>query len=760
VNPKYDPNRPFFNADPHDAAHPQDWPYPEKIIGWAAYSIATADGPGFRPAWWVTAADRLAAKPPRTWFCMPSANHCDPSQSVKPNDPDVSGEPAGPCVNTNTSGLYDLHCWWHETGPSYRDCSQVSCGNELLRFDTTYPEQPDGTHNEPNCSTAGLPAGAMVIDELADGIPSVRRKNDGTVCQRPATQGTFKLEFTMDAHSSFPSKVDFHQRGAGFGGHLWYGFTHEPGVDGNIFGVKGTWKLNGAINGPAQVLVHVPDTGSEARVIYNVKTANGVRSRTLNQASTTNRWASLGAFMFNAAPEVTLSNLLSGGGSGDKAIAWDAVAIAPIVGTYAEHTVEADAVFDENQNVDTAAPAWLAGPLANRQTLYDWGNLRSSGLTALPECSQVPTSGCSTAEMRNLGAAWNAEIVRSGTDPVNHPAGSSIARWIRFAQPYTDRPTSPARPASFDDFDHFKIKSKATVSFVYAPTGKIVAGSEWVEYENRTGNTHLPTFVTDLFKAVQNAYGIAPPDLSFSAADLNIHNGASTYVNPVTSGTLPGRAYAYAGTALQPFSNVTPTDWSNANCVLSHYVSGGSIGYRPMLGFSGPSANFQAWVNKLKNDIRVSLPVSNLAQDLFDMFFNRGSVPAANASIFSVAPPIWQELFFLTCSDGSIRQYNSAPLLRSSWMPDQYLYHNGTAILANGNPSSDGQAWIKGRFDKFSSMPVISGEHPFGDCDANTDRSGNPWNISPTELQDAGVNPAHAHFCENKNDPIDPAYSS
>jgi hypothetical protein len=93
-------------------------------------------------------------------------------------------------------------------------------------------------------------------------------------------------------------------------------------------------------------------------------------------------------------------------------------------------------------------------------------------------------------------------------------------------------------------------------------------------------------------------------------------------------------------------------------------------------------------------------------------------------------------------------------------MPDQYLYHNGTAILADGNPSGDGQAWIKGRFDKFSSMPSPTGEDPFGNCDANTDRSGNPWNISPTRLQDAGVDPAHAHFCTNINDPIDSAYSS
>jgi hypothetical protein len=50
ANPIYPPNRGFFNYDPHDPAHPADWPYEEKVIGWAAYSIATPDGVGFRPS--------------------------------------------------------------------------------------------------------------------------------------------------------------------------------------------------------------------------------------------------------------------------------------------------------------------------------------------------------------------------------------------------------------------------------------------------------------------------------------------------------------------------------------------------------------------------------------------------------------------------------------------------------------------------------------------------------------------------------------
>ncbi|MFF3857508.1 hypothetical protein, partial [Micromonospora sp. NPDC002575] len=100
ANPLYPPHRlPFLdtslNPDAnHDAAHPQDWPYEEKVMGWAAWSIdagysyATSgrqDWPGesgfasagFRPAWWVNDLQRSDVSPPLDAFCN-AANDCDP----------------------------------------------------------------------------------------------------------------------------------------------------------------------------------------------------------------------------------------------------------------------------------------------------------------------------------------------------------------------------------------------------------------------------------------------------------------------------------------------------------------------------------------------------------------------------------------------------------------------------------------------------------------------------------------------------------
>lgn len=99
ANPIYPASRLAFmdtSLDPganHDAAHPQDWPYEEKVMGWAAWSIDTGhsyattgrqDWPGesgfssagFQPSWWLTTQMRSDIKPPLNTFCN-TLNACD-----------------------------------------------------------------------------------------------------------------------------------------------------------------------------------------------------------------------------------------------------------------------------------------------------------------------------------------------------------------------------------------------------------------------------------------------------------------------------------------------------------------------------------------------------------------------------------------------------------------------------------------------------------------------------------------------------------
>lgn len=346
ANPRYDPQRlPFLEYTYDDARTPQKWPYQEKVLGWAGHPINSYEAPdtlvpGFRGAWWTTVNDRIRVKPPVNLFCDLS-NDCRPGQRFTPDKPDdpstpgddsTIGEPAGPCAHKDGNGRYDLKCWYHQP-VDWKDCVS-QCGNELLRFDPGYPYQADGTSYPPRCDLGGLPAGALVIDDLPDTVASMRDVAVDTPCTRKHTNaGTFALNFAADSAGNYTSKIDTHHLGAGFNGHFWFTHTHAPMASEARFGVTGTWTLGKVVNGPARVLVHMPDHGAQAkRAKYAITTAKGVRYRTVYQPGNGNRWVSLGAYQFNAAPKVTLSSTTEDG-NGEDDIAFDAVAFVPISGT-------------------------------------------------------------------------------------------------------------------------------------------------------------------------------------------------------------------------------------------------------------------------------------------------------------------------------------------------------------------------------------------------------------------------------------------
>jgi uncharacterized protein YraI len=314
VNPRYPVDRPPFLENGYtDAKIPQYWPYQEKVLGWAGHPIVTPDGEGFRQAWWVTDLLRQTVKPPVDLFCDAS-NECYPGQTF-PNQ--FPSEPPGPCARM------DLTCWYHQSA-SWKDCRLPLCGTGLIRFDTTYPEQPDGDHYPPNCALAGLPAGSLIIDDVSDAVPPVRPG-----CDHPyANSGTFGLTFASDSSGRYPSKVDFHQLGGGFGGHFW--FTHSWSDSGTKLKVTGAWTLNQRLTGWARVLVHLPDHGAVTRqAAYTIDLGNDSKTRVIPQRVMANEWVPLGVFLFAGTPSVTLSNV-TGNGDGSEDVAWDAVAFQPL----------------------------------------------------------------------------------------------------------------------------------------------------------------------------------------------------------------------------------------------------------------------------------------------------------------------------------------------------------------------------------------------------------------------------------------------
>ncbi|WP_329424220.1 hypothetical protein OG339_27960 [Streptosporangium sp. NBC_01495] len=734
INPRYPADRaPFLETGYIDAKNPQRWPYPEKVLGWAGHPLEALESPdtfvvGYRPAWWngdttTGPLNRRNVKPPRELFCN-SSNYCYPGEKFSNN----LNEPAGPCSQS------DLRCWFHTSATWKSDCS-YSCGNEVLRFDPGYPYQADGTAYPPACGTSGLPSGSLVIDNLPGGTPTPRCGATG------ASQGSFTFTFGQDSQGNYPSKIDLHQIGGGYAGHYYFGHTRAP--DRSSMRIEGTWTLGRALDQPAQILVHLPDHyGYTHRATYHIETAHGTRTRTVSQRVASNQWLSLGAFMFDGVPKVRLSTVLDGA-QGEESIAFDAIAVQPVRGTYTEHTVDAVALFDENQNIDSdPISSWfMATPLKNRSELHQWGLRVSGDVTALPTCTSGPDSGCAMPRIKAAMQAWNQQVREAGTDPVDHPPGKAITNWIHLANPYTDRPTSSAKPSWFNNRDDsYKVKASAAVSFVRTDDGAIVDGSQWADYDDRTGNTILPQFVMNTFKAISDDYGIQPPDLTYTIADLNEHDGRFTTVRPNADGVLPGRAYL---PVRRPAALV-----DNGACVAAKSVSGGMIGYRPILGVSDVIDEVRRWRAELWTGGRgIPTSVAQVATEIYLIYFADSGAAETGGSLFNNAPPIWQQLDFKVCADGVVRQNGSAPVLRSSFMPDQYLYHNGQAIDLTGRRTGSAAPVVSGNFQMFSRLPRSVGlwDSAYGAC-TGSGQVGNPWDLSAP--RDAGVNPDNAHLCE------------
>jgi hypothetical protein len=352
----------FLDRDAYeDARTPQWWPYPEKVIGWAAYPIVKATGgdgfeAGYAQAWWLDPATRTGAKPDLDTFCRTdpnNGNRCDPGNIATSSNP---------CTRS------DFHCWWHSPA-QWKDCSVANspgdpCGREadVLTAPGT-PEPPDAdasgayadesrSRYRPNCSLSGLPAEALVIDNQPDSVPVVRPG-----CARSWTnQGTFGLSFAAHTDGLYHSKVDSHQIGGGFGGHFWFTHTRSPGDSlSRSWTVMGKWTLNRTLNQWARVLVHMPDHGAHSQQAdYTIGLGNGeIRKRVVMQKTERHQWVSLGAFRFAGTPSVLLDNT-TGDGDGSQDIAFDAVAFQPLAGKPADQIVVLGDSYTSGEGASTS----------------------------------------------------------------------------------------------------------------------------------------------------------------------------------------------------------------------------------------------------------------------------------------------------------------------------------------------------------------------------------------------------------------------
>ncbi|QYA99524.1 SGNH/GDSL hydrolase family protein [Streptomyces anulatus] len=335
ANPLYPPSRDPFMTDPRHAAKPQNWPYQEKVMGWAAWSMDTGysyatsgrqdwpgesgyDSAGFRPAWWTSPAQRNLIKPPLDAFCNAS-NNCNAANP--PNCPDAK------CYETY---------WWRGANVTWKANCDADCGHENIKYVTLREEPGRGSrlkYGTPSCGAA--PAGALIVESVPDNTATYSSCTSGT------DAGRFDFTFHPNPAANGPglgpyeAKGDLHQIGGGHGGHFWYTHTRDTahlGGPGNRMTIDGTWTLDRNVEW-TRVFAHQPDTGAHTQQAHYVikGVAGGDRHRYVNTHFSANTWVELGVYRFTGTPQVLLTNTTADG-TADEDVAWDAVAFQPLPG--------------------------------------------------------------------------------------------------------------------------------------------------------------------------------------------------------------------------------------------------------------------------------------------------------------------------------------------------------------------------------------------------------------------------------------------
>jgi len=397
INPIYPASRqPFLEASQSDAVHPQDWPYPEKVMGWAAWGASlvetqTADSStrgypinfvsSYTTAWWSIGTDRSSVKPPRTTFCVLTINNCNPSS-------------ANPCQLTS------LECWFHVSASWKNNCN-TSCGTSNERFDSTYATEASSMSSSlpaitlqssfpPDC--ASPPSGVVVVDDTTH----ANARNAGECTNQPSA-GSFQFTFTSpNANGGYPAKVDLHQQGGGFNGH--FSFAHMQansnmtGYPGAQASVIGTWNRGASMTGQwTRVWIHLPDYGGwSQQAAYTINFGDGTsETRYLPQRTYANQWVSIGVFQMKGTPSVSLSNRLTEDynpndpnftgmslGNNQEDVAWDAVGFQALAAKPQELAVALGDSFSSGEGAGSYDP-WSdnnGSNLGSRNACHQSGN--------------------------------------------------------------------------------------------------------------------------------------------------------------------------------------------------------------------------------------------------------------------------------------------------------------------------------------------------------------------------------------------------
>lgn len=288
-NSDYPPDRtPFLRNTYADAAHPADWPYQERVIGFMESPLV--DYHGLRSYSGPASGRPLLTLPSHSLFCA-SSNDCDPGYH-NPSNPSLDY-----CQRT------DRQCWWH-LPVSFATCPG-QCAQSLYAYSATATEPAGDDTYAPQC-TSRLPAAAKIVDDQS---PNTNIEGCGT--SNWTSVGSFSLVSGTGAGGAPIGAIDLHQLGTGFGGHVY--FTHNRSASDTAHLVTATWTPPSLTPGFYNIAVHIPVSGAtSSHATYRIYRGDGTYvDKTISQHLNQNVWAPLGDYTLQPGAKVVLTNVNS-----------------------------------------------------------------------------------------------------------------------------------------------------------------------------------------------------------------------------------------------------------------------------------------------------------------------------------------------------------------------------------------------------------------------------------------------------------------
>lgn len=362
-NPDYPPNRdPYLQDTYADAAHPSDWAYQERIMGWMASPLIRYHYYGYDPPTYHGG---------HSWIQLPGINSfCDSSNKCDVNYHNQSNPGASYCT------LSDFQCWWHKPVTWVSNCAQ-NCATSVYQYANGSSEPSYGDPHPPTCALNHqiVPQGAIIVDDEPSPVNLV-----GCGAPNWSQGGTFSYHYGTNQAGQPIGAIDTHQLGAGFGGRVLFSHT-ESGNNPALINTA-TWTPNLPSTQYYKIKIHFPATGAAAtNVVYKIYPGGGKApfKYRVNQDWGSEQWATIATVGMQPGGYVTLSNkapvLNTGGHYSARDVAFDAIAFIPEGGNIGTPIGGPPTVLDEPKGSN---PAWVncgcvqrtAGDPVNTQTGY------------------------------------------------------------------------------------------------------------------------------------------------------------------------------------------------------------------------------------------------------------------------------------------------------------------------------------------------------------------------------------------------------